>query len=134
MTTQIVTKLEKSNYDTTKIITKLKTKILWPNSKLKLGQNLKNYTFQFMKKTTYEGPFSNNILTTWQPMRCSLGSVLRLSRCFFNVTCDIKHITHDNVTHDIIRMSCDTWHKTLRGWWKLSQNVISLALTVWEFW
>ena len=30
-----------------------------------------------------KGSFSKNILTPWQPRRCSLGSVLRFSRCFF---------------------------------------------------
>ena len=46
-------------------------------TKLKLWQNLKYEKSQFMNKKTLKWSFSRNILTPWQPMRCSLGSVLR---------------------------------------------------------
>ena len=74
--TWIVTKLENLNYDNSKTnVTKLQ--------KLKLGQNLEYDKSQFMKtKKTLKESFSKNILTPWQLMRCSLGSVLRFSRCF----------------------------------------------------
>ena len=76
--TKIVTKLINSNYDKTP---KLK---LWQNSKLKLWQNLKYDKSQVMKiKKTLLGSFSKNILTPWQPMRCSLGSVFRFSQCLY---------------------------------------------------
>ena len=35
------------------------------------------------RKQLKKGSFSNTILTPWQPMRSSLGSVLRFSRCFY---------------------------------------------------
>ena len=41
-------------------------------------KNMKN-----MKKKTLKGSFSKIILTPWQPMKCSLGSVLRFLGCFF---------------------------------------------------
>ena len=47
----------------------------------------------------------------------------------WQVTSDIWH-----VTHDMWHMTCDTWNVTYRGWWTLSQNFSSLALTVWELW
>ena len=59
-----MTKLENSRYDKTQ--------------KLKLWQYLKYDESQFMKKKTIKGSFSINIWTPWQPMRCSLVSVLRL--------------------------------------------------------
>ena len=67
-TTQMMTKLKKSNCD---------------NSKLKLWQNLYYDKFQFMTRDTLKGSFSKNFLTPWQPMRCSLGSLLWFSQCFF---------------------------------------------------
>ena len=77
--TQIVTKLENSNYDNSKLK-------FWQNfkKKLKLGQNLKYNKYQFLKtKKTLRGSFSKNILTPRQPMRCSLGSVLRFSQSIY---------------------------------------------------
>ena len=55
-----VKKLKSSNCDKYWILTKVH---IWKRKKLK-------------------GSFSKNILTCWQPMRCSLGSVLQFSRCF----------------------------------------------------
>ena len=43
--------------------------------------------------------------------------------------CEIWHLTHDTW-----HMTCDMWHLTHRGWWTLSQNFRSLAITVWELW
>ena len=84
--TQIVTKLKQSNCDKNLIVIKLK---MSRNSncdktqKLKLWQNLKYDKSQFiMKKKYLTGSFSKNILTPWQPMICSLGSVLQFSQCF----------------------------------------------------
>ena len=37
------------------------------------------------RRENLKGYFIKNILTPWQPMRCSLGSVLQFSRCFFYV-------------------------------------------------
>ena len=54
VTTQIVTKLQNSNYDKTQIMTKLK------NSNC---DNSKYDKSQFMKKTTLKGSISNNIVT-----------------------------------------------------------------------
>ena len=44
------------------------------------------------------------------------------------------HVTPDkwHVTHDMWHGTCDMWHVTHRGWWTLSQNFRSLALTVLE--
>ena len=55
--TQYVTKLKNSNFDRTSIMTNLN---LWQRNYLK-------------------GSFSRNILTPWQPMRCSLGSFSQFS-------------------------------------------------------
>ena len=68
-TTQILTKLKNSNCDKTQ---KLK---LDKTQKLKLWPNL-NDKSQFMTKDIIKGYFSKNILTPWQPMRCSLVSLL----------------------------------------------------------
>ena len=62
MTTQIVTKLENSNYDKTQIMTKLQTNIMTKHKNTNCD-NLKYDKYQFMKKTTLKGSFSNNILT-----------------------------------------------------------------------
>ena len=98
--TQIVTKLklwqlklwQKLSCDKTQIVTKNqivkkkknKNKSIWQNwtcdktGELKLWQNLKYDKSQITKI----GSFSKNILTPWQLMRCSLGSVLRFSQSF----------------------------------------------------
>ena len=88
VTTQIVTKIkiwQKFNCDQTQ---KLK---LWPNStnlivtklkKLKLWQNFIYDKSHIMTKDTLKGYFRKNILTPWQPMRCSLCSFSWFSRCF----------------------------------------------------
>ena len=103
--TQIVMKLKNSNCDETQnlkvwwnsktpIVTKLQ---LWQNSKtqnvskIKLWQNLITQIvikLEILQISIYEdktlnGSFSKNILTPWQLMGCSLGSVLRFSRCLF---------------------------------------------------
>ena len=57
------------------------------SQKLQLWQNLKDDKSHLMKKKKYlTESFSRNILTPWQPMRCSLCSVLRFSRCFIRGT------------------------------------------------
>ena len=72
-----MTNLKNLNCDKTQIGTKFK---LWQNSNchktqtLKLSQNLNYDESQFVKKKTLKGYFSKNILTTWQPMKCSLGT------------------------------------------------------------
>ena len=47
------------------------------------------------------------------------------------ITCDTGH-----VTHDMWHVTCNTWHVTCNIWggrWTFSQNVRSLAQTVWEW-
>ena len=39
-----------------------------------------------------------------------------------------------HVTRDMWHVTRDMWHVTLLGGWKFSQNVSSLALTVFDFW
>ena len=49
---------------------------LWQKKKqVKLWQSLKYDQSQFLKNKTLKGAFSKNILTPWQPIKCSLGSV-----------------------------------------------------------
>ena len=75
--TQIVTKLDNSNYDNTQ---KLK---MWQNLKIEIWTKPKIWQISIYEdKKTLKGSFNKNILTRWQPMRVSLGSVLRFSRCF----------------------------------------------------
>ena len=74
--TQILIKLKNSKCDKTQ---KLK---VWQNWKTQLVTKLKYDKSQFMTKNTLKESFSKNILTPWQPMRCSLGSFLRFSRYF----------------------------------------------------
>ena len=71
-----MSKLKNSNWDKTQ---KLK---LWQNSKTEIVTNLNYQKSQFEKKKTLKVSFSKNILTHWQPMRCSVGSVLQFLRCF----------------------------------------------------
>ena len=67
----------------------------WTNSKwdktqkLKLWQNLKYDKHQFKKIKTLTGSLSKNMMTPWQLMRCSLGSVLQFLRCFWYQYLDI---------------------------------------------
>ena len=58
--------------------------ILWQNLQIQIVTKLEWWQISIYKRTkTLRGSFSKNILTPWQPMRCSLGSVLRFSKCFF---------------------------------------------------
>ena len=50
---------------------------------LKLWQNLNYDKSQFMRRTKLNWSFSKNILTPWQLLRCSLGSVLQFFKFFF---------------------------------------------------
>ena len=93
--TQIVTKPKLWEKNKLKKMTKLK---LWQNLKTQIMtkhntsncdktqklnfflQNLKYDKSQFMKKKNFKGSVSKNIMTPWQSMRCSLGSVLQ---CFY---------------------------------------------------
>ena len=77
---QNVTKLEL--WPKTQIVTTLQKIKLWQNSKLKLWQNINYDKSQFMTKYTLEWAFIKNILTPWQPMRCSLSSFLQFLQCF----------------------------------------------------
>ena len=69
--TQFMTKLKKSKCDKTK-----KIKLL-QNLKVKLWQNLKKYNFNLLRRINLKWSLSKNILTPWQPIWWSLGSVLR---------------------------------------------------------
>ena len=101
---------QNTNCDKSQVVTTLK---LWQNSnceqkiskslnwtKLKLWQNSKNQivtklinpncdktgnmtNLNLRRKLNLKGSFIKNILTPWQPMRCSLGSVLQFSQCFW---------------------------------------------------
>ena len=86
--TQIVTKQKKLNCDKTQ--------------KLKVWQNISYDTSQFMTKDILEWSVSKNILTPWQPMRFSLGSFLRFSRCFH--TCPFK------LSKSTIQIFCNFFH------------------------
>ena len=78
---QMLAKLKKSNCDKTK-----KKNIFDKNQKLKLWQYLRTQIGRnlnlWRKKKLEKGLFIKNNLTTWQSMRCTLGSVLRFSQCF----------------------------------------------------
>ena len=77
-----VTKLKNLNFKKNSNCDKTQKLKLWQNFS-KLWQNLNNDKYQFMiRKTILKGSFSKNILTPWQLMWCSLGSVLRFSQCF----------------------------------------------------
>ena len=39
-----------------------------------------------------------------------------------------------HVTSDTSHLTCDNWKRTCWGRWTLSQNVRSLALTIWKWW
>ena len=73
--TQNVTNLKLWQNWRTQIVTKLK------NSNVDKTWNMTNFNLRRRKKTL-KASFSKNILTPWQPMGCSLGSVLQFSRCF----------------------------------------------------
>ena len=75
---QIVTKPKNSIFDRTPKLKLLERK----KTQLKLWQKLKYDKSPFMQKKILTGSFIKNILTPWQPKRCSLGSVLRFSQCF----------------------------------------------------
>ena len=76
-----MTKLNNSKCDQTQIMTKLKNSKCDKTS-LKLWQNLYYDKSQFIRRTTnLKGSFNKNTLTPWQPMQCSLGSVLQFLRC-----------------------------------------------------
>ena len=76
----------------TKNVTKLK---FWQNlrtqivTKLKILQNLIK-----KEKKTLKWSFSKNSLTPWQPMRCSLGSVLQFSHCYSGKTVNDQEFLH----------------------------------------
>ena len=77
-----MTKLNNSKCDQTQIGTKLENSSS-DETFLKLWQILNYDESQFRRrKTNLKESFSKNILTPWQPMLCSVGSVLRFSRCF----------------------------------------------------
>ena len=83
--TQIVTKLklwQNSNCDNIKIVTKLENTNCNKTRKLELWHNLEVWKVS-IKKKKFKGSLNKKILTPSQPMRCSLGSVLRFSQCFF---------------------------------------------------
>ena len=107
--TQILKLWQNSNCDKTPIVREKNTHThskcdktqIWQNSrtqtltKLKNSNcaetwNMKNFNLR-RKKVTLKGPFSKNILTPWQLMRCSLGSVLPFLLCFF-FSLDAAHL------------------------------------------
>ena len=72
-----MTKLQNSNCEKKKLQTQVLTKLkIWQIS-------------SFQETKTLKGSFSKNILTPWQPMRCSLGSVLQFLGCIGKVLADI---------------------------------------------
>ena len=73
----IVTQLENSNDDKT---WELK---LWQNSKTQILKKPEIWQISIYEENTLNGSFSKIIFTHWQQMRCSLGSVLRFSQCFY---------------------------------------------------
>ena len=64
----------------------------WQNSKTWIVTKLESWQISsYEEKLILKGSFSKNILTPWQPMRCSLGSVLQFSRCIlflFEMFCE----------------------------------------------
>ena len=64
------------------IVTKLKNSKCDKTQKLKLWQNLK-YEFFYLRKKKFKGYISKNMLTPWQPILCSLGSVCDSCDVFF---------------------------------------------------
>ena len=56
----------------------------------------------YEKKTNLKGSFSKNILTTWQQIRCSLGSVLRFSQCLM-----VDWLYQKTTTSSIFSLICD---------------------------
>ena len=75
--TKIVTKLKNSNRDKT---LKLKS---WQNSKTQTVTKLELWIISiYIAEIFLKESFSMNILTRWQPMRYSLGSVLQFLQCF----------------------------------------------------
>ena len=134
--TQIAMKVKlwhHSNYDKTQIV-RIKTHKLkmwqnsncdktgelklWQNSKTKMLTKLKNLNVDKTwnmtnlnlrrRKKTIKGSFSKNILTPWRPTECSLGSVLRFSRCCVNVLWSSGIYFHnhdiDNLNYMIIHV------------------------------
>ena len=84
--TQIATKLKYSNCDTTKKSncdkTQIATKLKYSNSdttqKLKLGREEKKIILTILNfQQNFQKSFATNNLTPRQPMRCTLGSLLR---------------------------------------------------------
>ena len=97
--TQIVTKLklwQNSNCDKTQIVKNSKTQNvrkklkLWQNSKTQIVTKLELWQISIYEEKTLKGSFSRNNLTPWQPMRCSLGSVLRFSQLFWEKQIDTQ--------------------------------------------
>ena len=73
---------------------------------------------QFMRrKKTLKRSFSKNILTPWQQMRCSLGSVLQFSRCF---KADARFYADFKFIKPVLRTS---WFLKLTGWFKSYCNL-----------
>ena len=97
--TQIVTKPKKSYWGKTKknlIVTELylrQSSNCVKTKNLNCDKTKKDYNcdktwimtnlYLWIIKKTLRGSFSKNILTPWQPMRCSLGSVLQFLRCLY---------------------------------------------------
>ena len=79
--TLVMTKLNTTKCDQTQIVIKLKNSNC-DRTSLKFWQNLNYYKSQFIRRKTYiKQSFNKNILTPWQPMRCSPGSVFVFSQC-----------------------------------------------------
>ena len=85
--TQVVTTLklwQKSKCDKTQIVTKIHKLKLWQNSKTQIVTKPELWQIVvYDNKKYFKWSFSRNILTPWQPIRSSLGSVLQFSLCFF---------------------------------------------------
>ena len=103
-----VTKLRLWQNLRTQIMTTLKLN-LWQNLKTEIGTKLEIWQILIYEdKKNLKWCFSRSILTPWQPMRCSLGSVLRFSRCFLT-TWKIFFTMHPSLG-SLWHLTCDTWH------------------------
>ena len=134
---QIEPKLKNSNCDNSKMTTQeLK---LWQNSKTEIATKLELGQSQLEKNKTLKVSFSKNILTPWQPMGCSLGSVLRFlqfflwtvitlgyfcSRCFFN-NWAIRYVLkkklvmfQTNFGHVLVKFTQKIWYQFQEIKWK----------------
>ena len=83
------------------------------------NSNCKKKKKQFMKKkTTLNGSYSMNNLTPWQPMRCTLGSVVQ--------SCDVFVVEEKG---------CYFWesYRWFLGWWNAESHFFSSFNDLFDF-